>query len=163
MVKQTQQTILTKKQLEEKITNRVLINLVAGFGGYVLLYLVYRFLIRDIRFIKAYPYVMLGFFIVFAALAALFYVLSYKGRKSSKNKVEYKNYGHMFVGVSLCTLFLNLPHISLWLGIAKFVPDALKNTQRNFLVISILLAVYLVGMLIYNSVFLYRKPKKASK
>lgn len=51
---------LPKKQLEEKITNRVLINFGYTIVGYILLYLFYLYAMGRIGNILTYRYVMLG-------------------------------------------------------------------------------------------------------
>ena len=68
---------LPKKQLEEKITNRVLVNFGYTILGYILLYVFYLYAMGRIGNILSYRYVMLGIFIVCAAAAVVLYVLSF--------------------------------------------------------------------------------------
>ena len=159
---------LPKKQLEEKITNRVLINFGYTIVGYILLYLFYLYAMGRIGNILTYRYVMLGLFIVFAVAAAVLYVLSFMNQpKFTKYQTRLRNYGHMALGIAIAVFYLNLPFYTQWVPTetapAYLRPALLflKNTKMEYYVVALLLLVYLVVTIVYHNVLLRKLSKQA--
>lgn len=160
---------LPKKKIEEKITNRILINFAYIIIGYVLLYMFYQYGMGRFGNILTYRYVMCGLLVVSAAATALLYALSFsKSPKYEKLVSSFRNYGHMMLAVSFALFYVNLPFYTLWMPIetapaaVRSVLMFIKNTRYEYYVIAILMLVYLVFTIIYHSAVL-RKMVKASK
>lgn len=159
---------LPKKQLEEKITNRVLVNFGYTILGYILLYVFYLYAMGQIGNILSYRYVMLGIFIVCAVAAVVLYVLSFaKQPKFEKHKARFRNYGHFALAVAIAVFYLNLPFYTQWLPteaapayLRSFILF-LKNTRMEYYVVAILMLVYLVATIIYHNVLLHKLSKRA--
>lgn len=161
---------LPKKQLEEKITNRVLINFGYTIIGYVLLYVFYMYAMGRIGSILTYRYVMCGLFVGFAAVTVVLYVLSFlKNEKLAKYQTRLRNYGHMALGITLVVFYLNLPFYTQWLptetapAFWRPILLFLKNTRMEYYVVAILLLVYLIATIIYHNVLLRKLSKSAKK
>lgn len=162
---QTDWENMPKKLKEEKITNRVLINFGFVLLGYVILYILYLYATGSIGIdlIQSYPYVMLGIMIATLAGMAACYILA------AKKKPALKNYGHMLLGVSVVAFYLNFAFYTRWLmaeSLPGFLSDAvtfLKNTKNAYIVTALSMLAYIVIVIIYNNIILYRKPKKTSQ
>ncbi len=143
-----------KKKNQEQLFNRILINIGIGILAYIFLYIMYA---------KFYMMPSLVFAAIFFVLAIVGYVLS------AKKIANVKNYAHMFIGFTLCMLFTSLSRIFGYiLGLQKFIElinsyyffKILVNTRYEVILISWLGAIYLVGMVIYNSVLIYKAGNK---
>ncbi len=153
-----------KKLKEEKLTNRVLINFGYILLGYVLLWIFYLYATgrMSIQLLTSYPIVMLCILILFLAGMAACYLLA-------KREPGLKNYGHMLLGVSAAVFYLNFAFYTRWLAptalpgpLASFV-SFVKNTAKSYSVVAILMLVYLVFMIVYNSFILYKNPAKTAQ
>ena len=159
---------LPKKQLEEKITNRVLVNFGYTVLGYVLLYVFYLYAMGRIGSILSYRYVMLGIFLACAIAAIVLYVLSFmKQPKFEKHRARLRNYGHFALGVAIAVFYLNLPFYTQWLPteaapayLRSFILF-LKNTKMEYYVVAVLMLVYLVATIVYHNVLLHKLTKRA--
>lgn len=159
---------MTKKEKEESLTNRVLINFGYSLIGFVLLYVFYLYAMGTFGNISSYRYVMLGLFIFFAAAAVVLYVLSYsKNGKLQKNRHYFRNYGHMAVGVAIAVFYLNFAFYTQWMPIesaSDFLRSTLaflKNTQKDYIVTAVALVIYLLVIIVYNSILIHRLPSDA--
>ncbi len=143
-----------KKKNQEQLLNRILINIGIGILAYIFLYILYA---------RFYMIPSLIFAAVFFVLAIAGYILS------AKKIVNVKNYAHMFIGFTLCMLFTSLSRICGYiLGIHKFIElinkyyffKILMNTRYEVILITWLGVIYLVGMIIYNSILIYKAGNK---
>lgn len=141
------------QKTQENLYNRILINFGIGILAYSVLYFLYQklYMNNTVTFITA------G---IFAAAAIVCYTLS--------NKKPLKNYGHMFAAFTIALLFTRLSVITASiLGMEKFFElqniyffKKLMQTRIEVIIISWLGALYLIGMLIYNSVLMVKAGKK---
>lgn len=152
---------LPKKKIEEKITNRILINIGYTIIGYILLYIFYQYGIGRIGDILTYKYVMCGIFCLLAVLAAALYVLSFsKQPHLEKHSSSLRNYGHMATGIAIVAFYLNLPFYTQWApieassGFVRLMLIFLKNTRYSFYVVGFAMLVYLLGCIVYNTVMM---------
>lgn len=138
---------------QEQLYNRILINFGIGILAYSLLYFLYQHL-----YMKNWvTFTIAG---VFFALAILFFVLS--------KKKPTKNYGYMFVAFGGALLFTRLSVIvASVIGFNNFISlldiywlKKLLQTDIQVRIIVICGAVYLVGMLVYNSILMYKAGKR---
>ncbi|MDY3928335.1 MAG: hypothetical protein SOZ34_03120 [Clostridia bacterium] len=143
-----------KKKNQEQLLNRILINIGIGILAYIFLYIMYA---------KFYMMPSLIFAAVFFILAVAGYILS------AKKIADVKNYAHMFIAFTLCMLFTSLSRIfGTVLGIEKFMElinssyffKMLVNSRYEVMLVSWLGGIYLVGMIIYNSVLIYKAGNK---
>lgn len=143
-----------KKKNQEQLLNRILINIGIGILAYIFLYVMYA---------KFYMMPSLIFAAVFFILAVAGYILS------AKKIADVKNYAHMFIAFTLCMLFTSLSRIfGTVLGIEKFMElinssyffKMLVNSRYEVMLVSWLGGIYLVGMIIYNSVLIYKAGNK---
>lgn len=143
-----------KKKNQEQLLNRILINIGIGILAYIFLYIMYA---------KFYMMPSLIFAAVFFILAVAGYILS------AKKIADVKNYAHMFIAFTLCMLFTSLSRIfGTVLGIEKFMElinssyffKVLVNSRYEVMLVSWLGGIYLVGMIIYNSVLIYKAGNK---
>lgn len=141
-----------RKTTAERIENRILINLGVGALAYVLLYIlhVHCYMAPVPTFICA------G---LLAVAGAGCYIRSIKERR-------FRNYGHMFAGLTLGLLFTKLAMLASWvLGTERVVQliesarfwRVLFNSRREVQFVCIAGAVYLAGMLVYNIRLLVKK------
>ena len=109
------------------------------------------------------PAMMFGW--IFLAIAIVGYVLHFV----KIVKVKIINYAHMFLAFSLAMFFTSLSKIASTLmgldGFIKLINSSeiikkLMNSQNEVFIVSALGAVYLVGMLIYNSILIHKAGKK---
>ncbi len=147
---------MKNKKTQEQLFNRILINLGIAIIAYIFLYVLYA------RF----------FMVPSLAIAIVFFILAIAGYiVSAKKLLKYnlKNYAHMFVAFGLCLLFTNLSRIiGAVIGMEAFMNlinsssffKILVNSRYEVILISWLGAVYLVLMLIYNTVLINRAGKK---
>ena len=143
-----------KKKNQEQLLNRILINIGIAILAYIFLYILYA---------KFYMMPSLIFAGVFFVLAVIGYILS------AKKIADVKNYAHMFLGFTFCMLFTSLSRIVGYiLGIQKFIElinsyyffKILVNTRYEVILISWLGGIYLAGMIIYNSILIYKAGNK---
>ncbi len=161
---------LPKKKIEEKITNRILINIGYTLLGYILLYMFYQYSIGRIGDILTYKYVMCGIFCVLAVAAVALYVLSFlKQPALEKRSSTFRNYAHMTLGIAAVVFYLNLPFYTQWApieassGVMRSVLMFLKNTRYAYYVVGMAMLVYLLGCIIYNTVMMKKLSKPVAK
>ena len=151
---------MPKKEREEKITNRILINISLCIAAFVILRVLSNMTI-DFSSAASMPYFMLGVSAIFLIGAIAFYA-------ASKKKSKLKNYGHVFVVAFLVSLYLNAAMLVYWAGLAEsltavpFIKDRILNTANAYTYTNWLLGIYLVGMLIYHIIFVIIVNKKAA-
>lgn len=149
-----------KKVIEEKITNRILINIAYSILGYFLLYMFYQYSIGRMGDILTYKYVMCGLFVVLALVTVALYILSFVKSPLEKYASTFRNYGHMSLAVTIAAFYVNLPFYTQWApieassGIIRSVLMFLKNTRYAYYVVGIAIAGYLVGCIIYNTIIM---------
>lgn len=143
-----------KKKTQEQLFNRILINIGIAILAYIFLYVIYT---------KFYLAPAIGFGIAFIVIAAAGYIVSWK------KILNVKNYSHMFLAFGICLLFTRLSVFAgSVLGIERFIElintstffKMAMNSRYEVMFISWLGGVYLVGMLIYNTVLISRSGKK---
>lgn len=161
---------LPKKKIEEKITNRILINIGYTIIGYILLYLFYQYGIGRMGDILTYKYVMCGIFCVLAVLAVALYVLSFSNQPHlEKHSSTFRNYGHMVTGIAIAAFYLNLPFYTQWApieaasGAMRSALIFLKNTRYAYYVVGLAMLVYILGCIIYNTYMMKKLTKPAAK
>ena len=146
--------MLKKRTTQEQIFNRILINIGIAIVAYITLYVIYT---------KFYlvPAIPIG--IVFLILSAVGYILS------AKKIVRAVNYAHMFLAFALCLFFTRLSvFVGTAVGMTRFIEiikssevmAKLMNSRYEVILISWLGAIYLLIMLIYNSVLIYKIGRK---
>ena len=146
------------EKTQEQLYNRILINFGIGILAYALLYFLYQKL-----YMKNWiTFTLAGIFI---AAAVVFYAMS--------GKKPLKNYAHMFLIFGAALLFTRLSVIvATVVGMEKFIAlqdiywvKKLLQTRIEVMRIGWLGALYLVGMLVYNGVLMYRvgKEEKAKR
>ncbi len=169
-------TKMNAKQIEEKLTNRSLLNFGYIIMAYPILYCFYLYAMGRLGNILTYKYVMFGLFIAFAIATAALYALSFskllellKLNKLEKYIVTFRNYAHMALAITLSVFYLNLPFYTRWLPI-ETSPSSLrpilmflKNTQSAYYVVAALMFVYLVFTTVYHSVLIRKYTKSAKK
>ncbi len=163
-------TNMNKKQIEEKLTNRMLINFGYTLLGYVLLYAFYLYAMGRIGNILTYRYVMCAIFVLLALGTVALYTLSYsKLPKLEGYSQTFKNYAHMTLAVCLVTFYLNLPFYTRWMPV-ETAPAAfrsilvfLKNTRYEYYVVAYLMLIYLVFTFVYHGILIKRLTKKVKK
>lgn len=152
---------LNKKEREDKITNRVLINFGYAMLGYVLLYILWVCLndVAHPQVMRGVPTFMMYLCGVFVLGAIVCYVFGFM-----KNKVRLKNYGHMLIGSAVVAFYLNLyKYVSIFRKGAIIEPNTTSFfykyfmvVKTNYIIIAIALLIYLVLMILYNSYVLYK-------
>ncbi|MBE7026452.1 MAG: hypothetical protein E7410_02630 [Ruminococcaceae bacterium] len=161
---------LSAKQIEEKLTNRMLINFGYTILGYVLLYAFYLYAMGRIGNILTYRYVMCAVFVLLALGTVALYTLSYtKLPKLETYSSTFKNYAHMTLAICLVVFYLNLPFYTKWMPV-ETVPAAfrsivvfLKNTRYEYFVVAYLMLAYLVFTFVYYGILIKKFTKKAKK
>ena len=158
---------MNTKQIEEKLTNRVLINFGYTILGYILLYAFYLYAMGRLGNILTYRYVMCAIFIILAIATATLYILSFtKSPKLEKYSSSIKNYAHMTLAICLASAYLNLPFYTQWLPL-ETAPSSLrsilmfvKNTRYEYYVVAVLMLVYLIFTCVYHSILIRTLTKK---
>ena len=161
---------MNKKQIEEKLTNRMLINFGYTILGYVLLYAFYLYAMGRIGNILTYRYVMCGIFVILALGTAALYTLSFsKLPKLEEYSSTFKNYAHMTLAICLVAFYLNLPFYTRWMPV-EAVPAAfrsivvfLKNTRYEYYVVAYLMLAYLTFTCVYHGILIKKLTKKAKQ
>lgn len=147
---------MKNEKTQENLYNRILINFGIGILAYLILYFFYQKLYMN----NAVTFITAG---IFAVSAIVCYVFS--------NKKPLKNYDHMFVAFTIALLFTRLSVITATiLGMDKFFElqnfyffKKLMQTRIEVIIISWMGAIYLIGMLIYNSYLMFKISKKSKK
>ena len=140
----------------EQLYNRILIN----FGIAILAYSGLNILYNTLYMKNWVTFTFAG---IFAVLAILCYVFS-------KQK-PLKNYGHMFLAFTLALIFTRLSVITVQIfGYEAFesmqgiyIIKKLLQTRTEVILITWLGAIYLVGMVIYNAILMYKVEKAEKK
>ena len=140
----------------EQLYNRILIN----FGVAILAYSALNILYNTLYMKNWITFTLAG---IFAVLAILCYVFS--------KKKPLKNYGHMFVAFTLALLFTRLSVLTVrilgWNTFESmqnvYILKKLLQTRTEVIIISWLGALYLVGMVIYNAILMYKVDKAEKK
>lgn len=144
------------EKTQEQLYNRILINFGIGILAYTLLYFLYqKFYMKN--------WITFTFAGLFIAVAAVFYILS--------SKKPLKNYAHMFTAFGISLLFTRLSVIvATVVGMEKFIAlqeiywiKKLLQTRIEVIILVCAGAIYLLGMLIYNSVLMVRVGKAEKK
>lgn len=159
-------TKLPKKKIEEKITNRILVNFLYVILGYGALYLLYIYAMGRIGNILTYKYTMFAIFIILAIATAVLYVLSFsKSPNLEKYTSTFRNYAHMSLGMVLASIYLNLPFYTRWIPI-EAAPSSLrpmlmflKNTKYEYYVVALLMLIYLVITIVYHMIAMKKLTK----
>lgn len=144
------------KKTQEQLYNRILINFGIGILAYTLLYFLYQKLYMK-------NWITFSFAGLFIVAAIVFYALS--------AKKPLKNYAHMFTVFGVSLLFTRLSVIvATVIGMEKFISlqeiywiKKLLQTRTEVIIIAYAGALYLIGMLIYNSVLMYHAGKTEKK
>lgn len=143
-----------KKKTQEQLLNRILINIGIAVLAFIFLYVLYA---------KYYMMPSGIFAIVFFVLAIIGYILS------AVRVINVKNYSHMFLAFGFCMVFANLSKIcGAVIGMERFmnlintsgVFRMLVNTRYEVIVLTWLGVLYLIGMLIYNTVLINKAGRK---
>ena len=145
---------MNNKKTQEQLFNRILINIGIAIAAYIFLYVIYA---------KYYLSPAIPSAICCFILAAAGYVLS------AAKVIKVRNYAHMFLAFGLALMFTRLSVlVGNAVGIERFM--AIKNSSRfmnilfnsryDVILITWLGIIYLVLMLIYNSVLISRAGKK---
>jgi len=154
---------MSKQQREEKITNRILINLGLGAAAFMILRM-FSNMTTDMKIVSTMPTFMLYVAAVLLVGAVACYVFS-------KKKPALRNYGHVLVVAFLVSIYLNMPkYLGMFMTMGQhaefneipFVAKFIKNTQPSYKYVNWALGVYLICMLIYNIVVLIIANKKAA-
>lgn len=139
----------------EKLENRIIINYAVAAVAYMTLSTLYK-----APFHMNFKYVLPVAGIMLIA-AIVCYLLHKKFKKTA-------NYGHMFLAFAIALGFTNLSTIvykvfganvfnSLY-SISLF--EKIMNARNAVVIVSVLGAIYLVGMTIYNGILIYKENKK---
>ena len=145
--------MFNNKKTEEQLLNRILINFVIALISYIVLYIMYA---------RFYMMNSMIFGFVFLGLSILGYILN----ATKILKFSVINYAHMFLAYSFAMFFANLSRIfGTMFGMQKLLMltdssqffKMLFNGRIEVIIISWLGAVYLIAMLIYNTVLINRK------
>lgn len=163
-------TKMNAKQIEEKLTNRLLLNFGYIILAYPILYGFYLYAMGRLGNILTYKYTMFGLFLAFAIATIALYALSFaKLPKLEKYIVTLRNYAHLALAVTLAVFYLNLPFYTRWLPI-ETSPSSLrpilmflKNTQYEYYVVAALMFIYLVFTIVYHNVLIRKYTKNAKK
>lgn len=144
----------------EKLENRIIINYAVAAVAYMTLNTLYK-----PPFHMNFKYVLPVAGIMLIA-AIVCYLLHKKFKKTA-------SYGHMFVAFALALSFTNLSTIiykvlgqNVFNGLYSIsLFQMLMNARNAVIIVSVLGAIYLVGMTIYNGILIYREnnPKKKEK
>ena len=143
---------MSKIKTQEQLFNRILINIGIAVAAYIFLYVLYA---------RFYMMPALKFSVIFFIFAIIGYILSSK----KVGKKEFKNYSHMFLAFGFGMLFTNLSKIfANLMGMDKFMElinsstlfRILVNSRYEVIIISWLGALYLVAMVVYNTVLINR-------
>lgn len=143
-----------EKKSQEQLLNRILINIGIAVLAFIFLYVMYA---------KYYMMPSAVFMLVFFALAVVGYILS------AAKVIKVKNYAHMFLAFGFCMMFTNLSKIlGAVMGMERFtnliktsdIFKILVNTRYEVIILTWLGVVYLVGMLIYNTVLINKAGRK---
>ena len=154
---------MSKQQREEKITNRILINLGLGVAAFMILR-VFSNMNTDMKTVSTMPTFMLY-------VAAALFVGAIACYVFSKKKPALRNYGHVLVVAFLVAIYLNMPkYLGMFMTMGQhaefneipFVAKFIKNTQTSYKYVNWALGIYLAAMLIYNIVILIIANKKAA-
>lgn len=142
------------QEREDRIVNRILINLGIGLLGYTYLWILWKANLSSVFvFISA---------AVFCVAAIACYAVG-----ASKNKA-YIPYGIMFTGFTLAALVIKSSYvIAKLIGMDRFMnimqtsQTAVKllNAKNDVMIVTVCGAAYLVGMLIVNIVMLVRNKR----
>lgn len=139
----------------EKLENRIIINYAVAAVAYMTLSTLYK-----APFHMNFKYVLPVAGIMLIA-AIVCYLLHKKFKKTA-------NYGHMFLAFAIALGFTNLSTIvykvfganvfnSLY-SVSLF--EKIMNARNAVVIVSVLGAIYLVGMTIYNGILIYKENKK---
>lgn len=139
----------------EKLENRIIINYAVAAVAYMTLSTLYK-----APFHMNFKYVLPVAGIMLIA-AIVCYLLHKKFKKTA-------NYGHMFLAFAIALGFTNLSTIVYKVfGANVFnslynvsLLQMLMNAKNAVVIVSVLGAIYLVGMTIYNGILIYKENKK---
>lgn len=143
-----------EKKSQEQLLNRILINIGVAVIAFIFLYVLYA---------KYYMMPSGIFAVVFLVLAVAGYIMS------ATKVIKVKNYAHMFLAFSLCMVFTNLSKIcGAFMGMETFMKlintsnifKILVNTRYEVIILTWLGVLYLIGMLIYNTVLINKAGRK---
>ena len=142
------------KKTQEQLLNRILINIGIAVLAYICLYVLYA---------KFYLTPAIPIATAFIVIAIIGYVVS------AAKILKVVNYAHMFLAFGFALLFTRLSIFTVnIIGIEKFMAlhnssaffRILMNSQKEVTLLTWLGAVYLVGMLIYNTILINKAGKK---
>ena len=161
-------TLEEKKIYEEKLGNRILLNVLYTVVAYVMLYICFNFSTgfngRNPFLMKPAMHGLIVVFAIFALVAAAFYLWAFKVENSCKKSLV-KNHAHMFVGFALGTFIINLPKylqiipLESTSGFLRTILQYFKNTYFDYKLVAVLIAVVFIALCVDN----FNKYRQISK
>lgn len=160
-----------KKFLEEKLGNRIMLNVVYTIVAYLLLFICYNFSTgfngMNPLVMRPAMYGLIVVFVLFAVIATAFYVWSYKTADGHKKNLI-RNHAHMLLGFCAGAFIINLPKylqiipLESTSGFLRTILQCFKNTMFNYKLVAILIAVTFVVLCVFNFIQ-YRELSKVTK
>ncbi len=160
-----------KKIYEEKLGNRILLNVLYTVVAYIILFICFNF---STGFGGKNPFVMkpamhglIVVFVVFVLVAVAFYIWAFKTENLNK-KLLIKNHARMLVGFALGAFIINLPKylqiipLESTSGFLRTVLQHFKNTYFDYKLVALLIAVVFVVLCVVNFMQ-YRQLSKITK
>lgn len=153
-------SIEEKEMYEEKLGNRIVLNVVYTFASLILLFVFYRFSTgfkgTNTAVVKPTWTALIILCVLFLISAIVFYILGAKLQKPSV-KSSFKNHAHMFLGFAAGTFIVNLhKYLSIFLpiestsGAIRKITEPFRNIYFNFKLTAILIVVAFVLLMAYN-------------
>ena len=160
-----------KKIYEEKLGNRILLNVLYTIVAYIVLFICFNF---STGFNGKNPFVMkpamhglIVIFAIFAIVAAAFYVWAFKTEAAAKKSLI-KNHARMLVGFALGAFIINLPKylqiipLESTSGFLRTILQYFKNTYFDYKLVAALIAIVFIGLCVINFIQ-YRQLSKITK
>lgn len=160
-----------KKFLEEKLGNRIVLNVLYTITAYILLFICYNFSTgfngSNPLVMKPMVYALIAIFFFFLLASAVFYIWSAKTEKADKKSLI-RNHAHMFAGFAAGAFLVNLPKylqiipLESTSGIIRTLLQYLKNTVFDYKLTAVLIAIVFVVLCVLNFMQ-YRELAKINK
>lgn len=162
-----------KKFIENRLNNRILLNVLYTLLAYIMLFISYRYMSgfngMRIDVIEPARHFMVGVLIVFLLLAIGFYVWSCLIKENDYKKSSVRNHSYMLLGFSVASFILNLTFYLKYLlpiestsGVLRSFVNTLRNPRNDFVIVAVLIAVSFIVLSVYN-ILVYRKLSKITK
>lgn len=162
-----------KKSIENRLNNRILLNVLYTLLAYIMLFISYRYISgfsgMRIDVIEPARRFMVCVLIVFLIAAAGLYIWSCLIKENENRKSNVRNHSYLLLGGAVLSFILNLTFYLKYLfpiestsGVLRSIVNTFRNPRNDLVIVAVLIAASFIILSVYN-ILVYRKLSRITK